>query len=62
MLHSKREYNITLNDLIIRPAHAIALYTPTMLREDMGFSVTHLLCLTAPPQIAVIIVAMIIAY
>jgi hypothetical protein len=48
--------------LSVGPAYAVALFLPIILRLDMGFNVAQSLCLTAPPQIAAIIVALLSAY
>ncbi|KAK5048668.1 hypothetical protein LTR84_005759 [Exophiala bonariae] len=46
----------------VGPAYAIALFLPIILKEDMGFNTAQALCLTAPPQIAAVIVTMTMAY
>ena len=46
----------------VGPAYAIALFLPIILREDMGFNLAQSLCLTAPPQIAAVIVIMVSAH
>jgi uncharacterized BrkB/YihY/UPF0761 family membrane protein len=48
--------------LSVGPAYAIALFLPIILKDNMGFNTAQALCLTAPPQIAAILVMLAFAY